>query len=84
MLSQTLQLKSSYPANRSLPDLEKATEVIPARVRSLPDSRMTSLLTTDDVIMGVHGKLLIGADIEESARRIVGSRSEGVSRGEEL
>lgn len=34
MLSQTLQLKSSYPAKRSRPDLEKATDVIPQMMLS--------------------------------------------------
>lgn len=33
-VSQTLQLKSSYPANNSRPDTEKATEVIPHKMLS--------------------------------------------------
>ncbi len=32
--SQTLQLKSSYPARSSRPDLEKATEVMPQMMLS--------------------------------------------------
>ena len=34
MESQTLQLKSSYPANKSRPDLENATEVMPQMMLS--------------------------------------------------
>jgi len=33
-VSQTLQAKSSYPANKNLPDFEKSTEVIPQRILS--------------------------------------------------
>lgn len=33
-VSQTLQLKSSYPAKRRRPEIEKATEVIPQRMLS--------------------------------------------------
>lgn len=38
----------------------------------------------DDVVVGIHEELLVGPQIKEAARSIIGARGEGVAVGEEL
>lgn len=40
--------------------------------------------TTDDIIVRVHRQFLVGTDVEEATRGVVGASGEGISVGEEL
>ena len=58
-------------------------------LKSSPITNWTTLFpyrgdTANDVVVRVHGQLLVGANVEEAARGVVGAGGEGVAVGEKL
>lgn len=66
-----------------VPDV--AVEVVVAREQQAPAlGEGDGGDAADDVVVGVHHQLLVGAQVEQPARGIVGARGKGVSVGEKL